>query len=145
MEKFEKKLFKFLAFITEPLSRISFFIVYFYFGTLKIVGASPATPLVKDLFKVTLSGILDFPTFYAFFTLFEILIGVLFLFPKLTKITFVLFFLHMLMVMSPLVLLGEQIWSEMGVLTIEGQYVLKDLILLSLGLFLLKSNKDSPY
>jgi uncharacterized membrane protein YkgB len=92
-----------------------------------------------------LSGILDFPTFYAFYTLLEILIGILFLFPKLTKITFVLFVIHMFTTISPLVMLPAETWSSTGVLTFEGQYIMKNLILISLALFLMKTNKDSPY
>lgn len=146
MEKFEKRFIKFIDNITEPLSRFSFFIVYFWFGTLKILGLSSATPLVKDLFSCTLCKLgLDFTSFYPFFTLFEIIIGIMFLFPKLTKITTIFFFIHMYTTMLPLILLPQEVYDGFGILTMEGQYILKNVILISLALFLLKSNKDSKY
>ena len=40
--------------LAEPLSRIGLFIVFFWFGALKVVGFSPASPLVQNLFEHTL-------------------------------------------------------------------------------------------
>jgi len=145
MEKTEKKLIAAFVKLAEPLARLSFFMIYFWFGVLKILSISPVTDLARDVFASTVGNFIDFPTFYAFFTLFEILIGILFLFPKLTKVTFILFSLHMVSTLLPLIILPEITWSGFGVLTFTGQEIVKNIGLIALAMFLLKANKDSPY
>lgn len=145
MKKINIKFCDLIDKLTEPISRISLFIIYFWFGVLKIIGLSAATPLVKDLFECTLCGIVDFPVFYALYTLLEIIIGILFLFPKLTKLTFIFFSMHMFTTLLPLILLPEKIFSSFGILTMEGQYIIKNLALISLALFILRNNKTCKY
>ena len=121
-------------------ARISFFIVYFWFGILKILGESPASPLVQALQTKTLP-FLSFNQFIIFFSLYEMLIGVLFLIPKLTRLTYVLFMLHMITTMMPLFLLPEYSWQKMLVPTLEGQYMIKNLILIALASSILVNTK----
>lgn len=45
-----------------PLARVAIFIVYFWFGILKLLGFSPANPLVDALLKQTLPFV-TFDTF----------------------------------------------------------------------------------
>ena len=37
-----------------PVARAAFFVIFFWFGLLKVLGASPAIPLVDGLLAVTL-------------------------------------------------------------------------------------------
>lgn len=115
-----------------PFSRFSFFVIYFWFGILKIMGSSPANPLVMSLQQKTLP-FLTFSQFIVIFALFEMLIGILFLIPRLTRLVFVLFILHMGTAMMPLFLLPGMSWQSFMVPTIEGQYMVKNLILISLA------------
>ncbi len=128
-----EKLATVLVKVYIPFSRLSFFIVYFWFGILKINGSSPANPLVESLQQKTLP-FLTFGQFIIIFALFEMLIGVLFLVPRLTRFVFVLFVLHMGMTLMPLFLVPEMSWQGFMVPTIEGQYMVKNLILISLAL-----------
>lgn len=128
-----EKLATVLVKIYIPFSRLSFFIIYFWFGILKITGSSPANPLVMSLQHRTLP-FLTFGQFIIVFALFEMLIGILFLIPRLTRIVFVLFILHMGMTLLPLFLVPEMSWQGFLVPTIEGQYMVKNLILISLAL-----------
>lgn len=121
-------------------ARISFFIIYFYFGAIKLFAESSAQPLVYALERQTLPFI-PFQTFYVGFSIFEMLIGVLFLFPRLTKLVFVLFMIHMVTTMMPLVLLPSYSWQSMFVPTLEGQYMIKNLILISLACSILVNTK----
>lgn len=113
-------------------ARITFFLIYFWFGILKIFDTSPANPLVAALQQKTLP-FLSFSQFIVIFSLYEMLIGILFLFPKLTKVAFVLFILHMGMTMMPLVVLPEVSWQGFLIPTLEGQYMIKNLVLIALA------------
>ncbi|MCC7304068.1 hypothetical protein IT418_01475 [bacterium] len=108
--------------------RIAFFIVFFWFGITKVLGASPASQLVLDLLAVTLPF---FPSheFLIFFGTIEVFIGVGFLFPKFTKIAIVSTFIHLCITFLPIVLLPHHTWISFGVLSTEGQYIAKNLIL----------------
>lgn len=113
------------------LSRISLFVIYFWFGSLKVLGLSPANPLVAELLNRTLPS-LNFNQFIIWFGLFEMLIGVLFLFPRLIKIAAVVLIAHMLTTFLPLVFLPEMTWHGFLTPTLEGQYIIKNLVILSL-------------
>ena len=124
--------------ISAPLARIALFVVYFWFGILKLLDLSPANPLVMDLQQKTLP-FMSFQTFIVLFSLFEMLIGVLFLIPKATRAAFILFVLHMGMTLMPLLLLPQIAWQGPFVPTLEGQYMIKNLILISLVVFLVSN------
>ncbi len=113
-----------------PFARAALFVIYTWFGMLKVLGVSPAGELVHRLFDRTIY-FMSFGTFYILFAWFEVLIGILFLFPRFTRIAIILFLLHMLMVFLPLVLLSATTWQSPFVPTLEGQYILKNLALIA--------------
>lgn len=123
-----------------PFARISFFIVYFWFGILKILDTSPANPLAAALQEKTLP-FLTFQQFIIFFSLYEMLIGILFLVPKFTRFVYVLFILHMGTTLMPLFLLPEYSWQGFLTPTLEGQYMIKNLVLISLASAILVSTR----
>jgi uncharacterized membrane protein YkgB len=124
---------KFLKKIWEPFSRISIFIIFFYFGLLKFLNLSPASPLVEALLNKTLPFI-SFDFFLRFFGLFEMFIGILFIIPKIERIAIFFLILHMIIVALPLFLLPQITWQKFLVPTLEGQYIIKNLALISLSL-----------
>jgi uncharacterized membrane protein YkgB len=50
----DELIIKFLKKIWEPFSKISIFIIFFYFGLLKVLNLSSASPLVEVLLNKTL-------------------------------------------------------------------------------------------
>ncbi|MEK9181508.1 MAG: hypothetical protein AAB786_00600 [Patescibacteria group bacterium] len=130
IEKIDIKIIDFLKRISMPLARFSLFVVFFYFGILKVVGLSPASQLVQNLFENTI-GFMPFGTFIILFGLFECLIGVLFIIRGLERIVIPLLFLHMIMTFMPLFMLPEVTWSAFLVPTLEGQYIIKNLVIIS--------------
>jgi uncharacterized membrane protein YkgB len=124
---------KFLKRIWEPFSRISIFIIFFYFGLLKVLNLSPASPVVEALLNKTLPFI-SFDFFLKFFGLFEMFIGILFIIPKIERIAIFFLILHMIIVALPLFLLPQITWQKFLVPTLEGQYIIKNLALISLSL-----------
>ncbi|KKR45799.1 MAG: hypothetical protein A2W58_03060 [Candidatus Zambryskibacteria bacterium RIFCSPHIGHO2_02_38_10.5] len=113
-------------------SRLALFVIYFWFGLLKVVGQSPASEMVESLFGKTLAYVpfLSFGIFIVFFGLFEMLIGILFLVPGKERLALGLFFLHMIMVALPLFIIPSM-WTVIFVPTLEGQYIIKNLALIS--------------
>ncbi len=124
----------------EMLGRASLSIVFFWFGFLKIIGLSPATQLVQDLLDKTLP-FLDPDGFVVFLGVWEAAIGLLFFFPRWTRLAFALLAVQMFTTFGPLVLLPEQTWSTfLLVPTLEGQYILKNFTLIALGYSVLVAN-----
>src|SRR3990167_4903565 len=95
-------------------ARYSIFLIYFWFGALKVAGASSATPLVLALLGKTIS-FMEANLFMTLFGLFEMFAGVLFLFPKLTRPAVYISFLHIIVTFLPLLLLPDAAWQ--GILT----------------------------
>lgn len=132
---------KFYMRATLWFARVSLLIVYFWFGFLKVVGYSPAEPLVNQLFKITLVSFFSFRSFVILFGLFECFIGLLWALPKLTKHAFYLVCIHLLLTTLPLMLLTETTWSSFLIPTLIGQYIIKNLLLLSNAIFILNNRK----
>lgn len=121
-----------------PAVRIAFFIIFFYFGILKIFGLSPATPLAEALTQQTI-GMAYFHTAYVILAYFECLIGILFLIPKATRIVIPLLFLHMGIVCSPLLLVPQLAWTRPFVPSLEGQYIIKNVALIASAIAIMAS------
>ena len=120
--------------------RLALFVVYFWFGLLKVVTVSPANPLVEALLTKTLPFV-SFDQFIVGFGILEMVIGVLFLFPRLTKLAVTMLLLHMATTVLPLFLLPEVAWQRWFVPTLEGQYMIKNLVIIALALFLLQESR----
>src|SRR3989344_6978068 len=82
--------------ISITTARIALFVIYFWFGLLKVLGQSPASEMVQNLL-LQIMPFVSFDTFIIFFGIFEMLIGILFIIPKLEKPAIILFFIHMVM------------------------------------------------
>lgn len=116
-----------------PLARLAIFVVYFYFGILKIFGLSPASPLARALANKTI-GATHFHAAFIVLAVVECIIGVLFLFPKATRVVIPLLIIHLLIVCSPLVLVPNLAWQQPFVPTLEGQYIIKNLAIAALAI-----------
>jgi uncharacterized membrane protein YkgB len=113
-----------------PTARIALFVVYGWFGILKVIGLSPATGLVQALHDSTISFV-DFDLFFPAFGAFEVLVGVLFLFPAATRVALALLVLHLATTILPLFVLPSVAWQQFLVPTLEGQYIIKNLLIVA--------------
>lgn len=116
--------------VSVSFARSALFVVFFWFGALKIAGLSPASPLVEALFDRTIP-FMDFGLFMILFGAFECLIGVLFLLPRRERIVIPLLILHLLTTLGPLILLPAATWSGFLVPTLEGQYIIKNVLIIA--------------
>ncbi len=116
-----------------PIARFSIFVIFFYFGFLKIVGLSPASPLAEALTAKTI-GMQYFDVSFMILAAIECIIGILFLFPKATRAVIFLLFIHMAVVCSPLLLVPEHVWNGFLVPNLEGQYIIKNIALIAIAI-----------
>lgn len=116
--------------IAEPLSRLGLFIVFFWFGALKVFGFSPASPLVQSLFESTMP-IMPFSVFIVLFGALEMLIGLMFLVRGAERAVIPLLFFHMATTIMPLFLLVSVTWSGFLIPTLEGQYIIKNILIIA--------------
>ncbi|MBA3648625.1 MAG: hypothetical protein H0W62_08745 [Chitinophagales bacterium] len=129
----EHRVLKFLCRICFPFTRFAIFVVYFWFGVLKLVGLSPAEALVKQLWSQTIPFI-PFHGFEIFFGLYEMAIGIIFLLPGKERIALYLLIPHMIMTFGPLVLLPDFTWKSFMVPSLSGSYILKNLTIIALAI-----------
>lgn len=116
-----------------PMARVAVFIVYFYFGILKLLDLSPASPLATALTAKTI-GLEHYHTAFIILAIFECIIGLLFLFPKATRIVIPLLLIHMAVVCAPLVLIPDQVWTQAFVPNLEGQYIIKNVVIIAVAI-----------
>ncbi|MEM6529482.1 MAG: DoxX family protein [Chloroflexota bacterium] len=110
--------------------RVSIGVIFFWFGALKLFpGLSPAEGLIFE----TMPAWVPMDLFYPFLAIWEIVIGLGFIIGgKLLRHTILLMLLHMPGTASPLVLNPDAVWTVFPFgLTLEGQYIIKNLILVS--------------
>lgn len=125
------------------INRMMIALVYVWFGFLKILGTSPAEGLVSDLFNVTLSGLMSSSQFVICLGVFECVLGLIWLFPSLTKIAFYTLIFHLITTFMPIVLLPNATWTSFFSLTLVGQYIVKNVVLLGAGYFVYVFNAPS--
>jgi uncharacterized membrane protein YkgB len=116
--------------VSVPLARIGLFIVFFWFGYLKVIGLSPASGLVERLFEETIP-FMQFDTFLKAFGVFECVIGILFLIPRAERVVLPLLAVHMITTAGPLLMLPQETWSAFMVPTLEGQYIIKNVVIIA--------------
>jgi len=114
-------------------SRFALFLVYFWFGLLKILESSPINPMVLELIE-HIAPFINKEIFILFFGLFEVVIGGLFLLPFFDKLSLSLLAIHLSSSILPLFLMSEFTWQSFLVPTLEGQYILKNVLILSAAL-----------
>ena len=113
--------------------RISLGIVFFWFGLLKFFpGLSPAENLVRNTVYFISPDI-----FIPILALWETTIGIGLITGKYMRITLLLLFLQMPGTALPLIVLPDTVWTSFPYgLTLEGQYIIKNLVLIGGGLVL---------
>lgn len=112
------------------MARIALFIVFFWFGALKVLGLSPAQGMVEALFEHTIP-FMSFGMFMILFGIYEMVIGLLFLKRNLERLVMPLLLVHMTTTFLPLIVLRDLTWSGFLVPTMEGQYIIKNVVIIA--------------
>jgi uncharacterized membrane protein YkgB len=116
-----------MARVGPPFVRIALGVVFFWFGALKLFpGASPAEELVRRTIYL-----FDPDSFIVVLAVWEMLIGAGLIAGVLMRLTLLLLFLQMAGTVLPLFVLPDAVWERFPfVLTLEGQYIVKNLVIL---------------
>ena len=128
----------------KRLFTLSIGIIYLWFGLLKFFpGISPAQDLaLETIDQLTFSVI---PTGVAIFALaiWEVVVGILFLCNIIRKEVIYLALAHMVLTFSPMIFFPHLVFNDNPLtLTLVGQYIIKNLVIISVLLSLLpKQNK----
>jgi uncharacterized membrane protein YkgB len=132
-KKIDKSITKWMARAGLKFLRIGLGIVFFWFGILKFFpGVSPAEELVRNTIYF-----LDPNTFVPILAAWETLIGLGLITGKFMRLTLLLLFLQMPGTALPLIILPDIVWNIFPYgLTLEGQYIIKNLVLIGAGLVL---------
>lgn len=133
LENFDSNFIQFAKRHYAWLARVSLFVIYFYFGFLKLIGVSPANDLALGFAAKMGMGAVAHELFLVL-AFVECVIGIVILFPRLTRIALFLMFGHMLLVCAPIVLYAEAVWQAPFVPNLEGQYIIKNAALVALAL-----------
>ncbi len=129
----DEKVIRFVRRISVPFARVALFIIFFWFGILKVFELSPAGPLVINLLERTIP-FMEPELFLRLFGGYEMLIGIIFLIPNRERAAIALLVPHMIMTFGPLVFLPQVTWSGFLVPTLEGQYIIKNLVIIAAAL-----------
>ena len=126
LKKFDLNLIEFLNRVSLPALRISLGIVFIWFGALKVFGDSPANDLITKTVYWFNPDI-----FIPILGIWEAAIGICLLVPSFIRLGLLLLALQMPGTFLPLVLLPEVCFqSNLFDLTLEGQYIVKNLVLI---------------
>lgn len=115
------------------IMRLGLGIVFFWFGALKMApGLSPAEELVRNTVYFV-----DPDFFLPILSVWEMLIGLGLIFGRYMRITLLLLFLQMPGTALPLIILPDVVWTAFPYgLTLEGQYIVKNLALIGSAIVL---------
>ncbi len=124
---------------TNTFLRIALGITFVWFGVLKLFNASPATEMIihsmEPVFKAN-------NLFFFALSILEISIGVLLLMNRFVKPVSVVMMGH-LTVATLLVLVTQGFSPRFPILSLEGEFVVKNLVLIAAGLSLFFEKKET--
>ena len=136
-DRIDIKLTHWMARYSLAILRIGLGVVFVWFGALKLIpGLSPAEELVRNTIYFFEPDI-----FLPILAIWEVLIGLGFIIGLFTnrfqRLTILLLFLQMPGTALPLLILPEAVWVSFPfVLTLEGQYIVKNLAIIGSALVL---------
>ena len=130
-DRIDMRITHFMATYGVTFLRISMGIIFLWFGALKLVpNLSPAENLVRETITF-----LPMNFFLPFLAIWEMAIGLGFITGKFPRLTILLLFLQMPGTISPIFLRPDLVFTQFPFgLTLEGQYIIKNLVLISAAL-----------
>ncbi len=132
------KLTEFMAKYGLQLLRVSIGIIFFWFGILKFFpGLSPAQDLAIRTIDIIAFGLIPQNISIIILAFWEVLIGIGLFWGKFMRFILFLLFLQMIGTFTPILFFPNEVFSRIPYApTLEGQYIIKNLILISAGIVL---------
>jgi len=118
------------------LLRLSVGIIFVWFGVLKFFdGLSPAESLATQTIEVLTFGIFNEKTILIGLAIWETAIGLGLILKVFLRETLLLMYIQMLGTLSPIFIFPEEVFQVIPYsLTLEGQYIIKNLVVISAGI-----------
>jgi uncharacterized membrane protein YphA (DoxX/SURF4 family) len=115
------------------LLRVSLGLVFLWFGVLKFVpGLSPADELATRTMATLTFGLVQPDISRPALALWETLIGLGLITGRFMRATLLILFIQMIGTATPLVLFPSETWTRFPIVpTLEGQYILKNIVLVT--------------
>ena len=137
-ENLDKRIVKWMEKEGVLFLKLSLALVFIWFGALKVIGTSPANELVaRTVYWVSPDWFVPFLGWW------EILIGVCLLFKPLIRFGILIMAIQMAGTFLPLILLPEVVYNgNLFSLTLEGQYIIKNLVLISAAIVIGSKARD---
>lgn len=135
LDALDRRISAFMRRWGTPALRYSLAVIFIWFGILKPLGMSPAEDVVKK--TAAWMPLLDADGWLAVIGWWEVAIGVTFLWKRTVRLAIALMAVQMVGTFMPLVLLPEVTFQTGRVPyapTIEGQYIIKNLLIISAAL-----------
>jgi uncharacterized membrane protein YkgB len=131
IDRIDAKVIPLLRRVAVPLLRVSLGVVFIWFGALKVFDVSPVSDLVaKTVYWV------DPDVFVPALGVFEMAVGTLLLLGRALRFTLLLFVAQMVGTFITFLVLPEVTFQHGNplLLTVEGEFVVKNLVLISAAL-----------
>ena len=144
IKTFDNFIINFSSKYSLEVLRISLGVIFLWFGFLKFFpGLSSAEALAGDTIHTLTLGVLSPSQALLILAVWESLIGIGFLTKKYLKQTIYLMLFQMMGTFTPLALFPSLTWHYFPIsATLEGQYIIKNIVLISGGLVLLSHTKN---
>lgn len=126
------------------LSRVSLGIIFVWYGVLKFFPhLSPAEVLATQTIDILFFHMIPADISIKLLALWEVFIGVGLLLGIYLRVALVLFFIHMVLTFSPFILLPELCFTSAPyAFTLVGQYILKNLVFILMGVLIYHEYKE---
>lgn len=137
-ERVDVPITRWMARWSVPLLRISLGIIFFWFGILKFFpGLSPAQDLATRTISLLTFGLMPAEVSIIVLAAWEVLIGIGLILGYQMRVTLFLLFLQMMGTITPVFLFPSEVFTRIPYApTLEGQYIIKNLVIISAGVLL---------
>ena len=131
---------------TIELIRISLGIIFLWYGILKFFpNLSPAEVLATKTIDILFFGLIPETLSIKLLAIWEVCIGLGFIFGVYTRFIVAIFLTHMLFTFTPLFLLPELSFTQAPyAFTLVGQYIVKNVVFILAGILIYQNTKKVP-
>ncbi len=137
-DRLDRQVTQTMARFGVPFLRVSLGIVFLWFGVLKFFpGLSPADQLASRTISALTLGIVPGDVAVLVLAVWECAIGLGLILGVFLRLTLLLLFLQMLGTFTPLLLFPDETFTRFPYApTLEGQYIIKNLVLIAAGIII---------
>ncbi len=127
------------------LLRISLGVIFLWYGVLKLFPElSPAEELATQTMDILFFGLIPSSISMKLLAIWEVAVGIGFLFGLYVRVVVVLFITHMVFTFSPLLILSDTCFTQAPfAFTLVGQYIVKNIVFILVGLLIYQNEKKN--